>query len=416
MSRETIDVVLTILVPLTGLSLLIWLYLVLFHGRFWRASERLARTPTALSKWPAIAAVIPARDEADVIAQTLASILTQDYPGHLEVFLVDDHSTDGTAQTARETASRLGQEARLSVVTARDLPPGWTGKLWALSEGLAQVRHASADVDYVWLSDADIEHDPDNLRRLVSKAELERRDLVSLMAALSCESAWERLLIPPFIYFFQMLYPFPWTNDKARRTAGAAGGCMLVRNAALRASGGLDAIKGALIDDCALARRIKDLTLRGDPAGTGGGIWLGLATSARSIRPYRGLPDIWHMVARTAYTQLRHQPALLAGTLAGMISVYLVPPLGVLLYPWHGDAAAASMGAAAWSLMAVSAWPTFRLYAQAPWRTLTLPFAAALYGAMTFDSARRHWLGRGGAWKGRVSDAPGALARRRPDL
>ena len=250
------------------------------------------------------------------------------------------------------------------------------------------------------MSDADIEYDSDTLRRLVAKAEAERRDLVSLMAALSCQSAWERLLIPPFIYFFQMLYPFPWSNDPARRSAAAAGGCMLVRAAALRAAGGFEAIKGALIDDCALARRIKDLTLRGESPG---GIWLGLTTSARSVRPYRGLGDIWHMVARTAYTQLRLQPAFLAVTLTGMILVYLVPSLSALLYPWHGDGAAALLGAAAWALMAVSAWPTYRLYGQAPWRALTLPIAAILYGAMTFDSARRHWVGRGGAWKGRVT-------------
>jgi hopene-associated glycosyltransferase HpnB len=403
----------SVLVLATGLSLLIWLYLVLFHGRFWRGSERLTPASPTLSTWPVIAAVVPARDEADVIARSLGSILTQDYPGRLQVFLVDDHSSDGTAQAAREAAARLGQDARLSIVTARDLPPGWTGKLWAMSEGLAQAHRGERDADYIWLSDADIAYDPDTLRHLVTKAELERRDLVSLMAALFCQSAWERLLIPPFIYFFQMLYPFPWSNDPARRTAAAAGGCMLVRATALRAIGGVEAIKGALIDDCALARRLKDLTLRGDPAAAGGGIWLGLATGARSIRPYRGLGDIWRMVARSAYTQLRHQPALLAGTLAGMILVYLVPVLSVLLYPWHGAPAAASMGAAAWLLMAVSAWPTFRLYGQAPWRALTLPIAATLYGIMTFDSARRHWLGRGGVWKGRVS---GALARRQSDL
>ncbi len=406
----------SMLVLATGLSLLIWLYLAVFHGRFWRGTERLAQTPPALADWPGVVAVVPARDEADVIARGLGSILTQDYPGRLKVFLADDHSSDGTAQAARETAARLDRSASLSIVPARDLPPGWTGKLWALSEGLNQARHSERDADYVWLSDADIEYDPDTLRKLVAKAELERRDLVSLMAKLFCQSPWERLLIPPFIYFFQMLYPFPWSNDPARRTAAAAGGCMLVRAAALRAAGGVEAIKGALIDDCALARRIKDLTLGGDPAGAGGGIWLGLTAGARGIRPYKGLEGIWSMVARTAYTQLRYRPAFLVGTLAGMALIYLVPTLGVLLYPSHGDAAAALLGAAAWMLMAVTAWPVFRLYGQAPWRALTLPAAAILYGAMTFDSARRHWLGRGGAWKGRVSETPGALARRRRDL
>jgi len=401
----------SILAQATGVSLLIWLYLVLFHGRFWQGTEQLAATPEDISSWPAVAAVIPARDEAEVIGQSLASVLAQDYPGRLDVFLVDDHSTDGTAQVAIAAATRLGQDARFSVVTARDLPPGWTGKLWALSQGLAQARQTTPA--YVWLSDADIDYDPGILRNLVAKAEVERRDLVSLMAKLYCESAWERLLIPPFIYFFQMLYPFAWSNDPAQRTAAAAGGCMLVRAGALEASGGLEAIKGALIDDCAVARRVKDLTLRGDRASAGGGIWIGLTASARSIRPYRGLGGIWHMVARTAYTQLRHRPALLAGTLAGMSLMYLLPSLGVFLYPWHGDGVAALLGVAAWSLMALTVWPTLRLYGQAPWRALTLPAAAVLYGAMTFDSARRHWLGRGGVWKGRVS---GALARRRTDL
>ncbi len=393
-----------------GLSLLIWLYLTLLHGRFWHGFEHLA-SPPAVSSWPAVAVVVPARDEADVIARSLTSILAQDYPGRVEVFLVDDHSSDGTARAARAAAARLGQETRLTIVAARELPPGWTGKLWALSEGLARARATAPD--YIWLSDADIGYDSHILRGLAAKAEGERRDLVSLMAMLSCVSAWERLLIPPFIYFFQMLYPFSWSKDPARRTAAAAGGCILVRAAALEAMGGLKAIKDALIDDCALARRIKDLTLSGSPERAGGGIWLGFDTGARSLRPYRGLGDIWRMVARSAYTQLRHQVLLLIGVLAGMIFLYGVPSLGVLLYPWHGEGAAALLGAAAWSLMAATAWPTFRLYGQAPWRALTLPLAGALYGAMTFDSARRHWLGRGGVWKGRVS---GALARRRTEL
>lgn len=391
-----------------GLSLLIWLYLALLHGRFWHGFEHLGTPPPAVSSWPAVAVIVPARDEADVIARSLTSILAQDYPGRLEVFLVDDHSSDGTAQAARAAAAQAGREARLTIVTARELPPGWTGKLWALSEGLAQAR--ATDPAYIWLSDADIGYESHILRGLVAKAQGEGRDLVSLMAMLSCRSAWERLLIPPFVYFFQMLYPFPWSNDPARRTAAAAGGCILVRAAALEAMGGVAAIKDALIDDCALARRIKDLKTGGS---SGGGIWLGFDTGARSLRPYRGLGDIWHMVARSAYTQLRHQPALLAGTLAATVLLYGAPCLGLLLYPWHGDGAAALLGAAAWALMAATAWPTFRLYGQAPWRALTLPLAGAFYGAMTFDSARRHWLGRGGVWKGRVS---GALARRRTEL
>ncbi len=405
---------------LAGLSLLIWVYLVGFRGGYWRAAPRLPELAGNRAAWPGVAAIVPARDEADVLASSLGSLLAQDYPGRLEVVLVDDHSADGTAETARRAAASLvrasGRAEGLRIVAARDLPAGWTGKVWALAEGLAEIERAGIEADYIWLSDADIAHDSDGLRRLVAKAEGERRDLVSLMARLWCESAWERLVIPPFVYFFQMLYPFAWVNDPARRTAGAAGGCVLVRRAALGAIGGFAAIQGELIDDCALARRIKDLGLRGDPAAAGGGIWLGLTSGARSLRPYDGLAGIWRMVARTAYTQLRHSPLLLAGTLAGLALTYLVPPLGLLLAPWHGEAMAATMAGVAWAIMAATAWPTFRAYAQPPWRALALPLAAALYGAMTFDSAWRHWRGAGGTWKGRVQAAPGALARRGPGL
>ena len=405
-----------VLIALAGLSLVIWVYLALFRGGYWRATERLSGEDAVPEPWPNVVALVPARDEADVIARSLASILGQDYPGHLEVVLVDDHSTDGTAEAALEAAAKSGHEARLTVVAARELPAGWSGKLWALSEGLAQAESAAVAADFIWLSDADIEHTPSTLRRLVAKAQAERRDLVSLMAVLHCRAFWERLLIPPFVYFFQMLYPFPWVNDPRQQTAAAAGGCVLVRRAALTAAGGFGAIRGALIDDCALARRIKDLTLTGDPAATGGGIWLGLAEGSRSIRPYEGLAGIWRMVARTAYTQLNHNPLLLAGTLLGLAVTYLAPPLLVVLTPWHGAATAALLSAATWLLMAVTAWPTFRAYGQAAWQSLTLPLAAALYAAMTFDSARRHWQGRGGAWKGRVQPPSGALARPPRDL
>ncbi len=404
------------LTVLCGLSLCIWIGLAAFHGGFWRPQARLPQAAEDLPSWPGVAAIVPARDEADVIARSLGSLLAQDYAGSLHVVLVDDHSTDGTAEAARHAARKFGRAERLHIVAARALPAGWTGKLWALSEGLAEVERRGLEADYIWLSDADIAHDPDGLRRLVAKAETERRDMVSLMARLWCESGWERLLIPPFVYFFQMLYPFSWVADPARRTAAAAGGCVLLRRAALGAIGGFAAIQGELIDDCALARQVKDLTLRGDPAAAGGGIWLGLAEGARSLRPYEGLGGIWRMVARSAYTQLRFSPWLLAGTLAGLALTYLVPPLGLLLASWHEETVTVAMAGAAWAIMSLTAWPSYREYAQPLWRTLTLPLAAALYGAMTFDSAWRHWRGVGGAWKGRVQAAPGALARRGPGL
>ena len=398
------------LAALAALSLLVWLYLALLHGRFWRADRRLAAAGALPSgqTWPGVVVLVPARNEADVIGRAIGSLLGQDYPGRLDVILVDDHSDDGTAETAVRSAEGAGH---LHVVAARTLPAGWSGKVWALHEGLGHAGDLAPDAEFVWLSDADIEHAPDTLRRLVAKATAERRDLVSLMVLLSCRATWERLLIPPFVYFFQMLYPFPRVGDPAARTAAAAGGCVLLRRAALTRAGGFEAIKGALIDDCALARRIKDLTLSKDPASAGGGIWLGLTESSRSLRPYDGLGDIWRMVARSAYTQLDHSPFLLACTLAGMVLVYVIPPLTVLSAPLHGDTLAALIGLAAWGLMALTALPTYRLYGQPVWAPALLPLAGALYGAMTFDSARRHRRGRGGAWKGRVQSQAQAQAQ-----
>ena len=388
----------TPLLVIALLSLLVWVYLLAFHGGFWRSAERLERLPAACETWPAVTAVVPARNEAEVIGESLASLLAQDYPGPLSVLVVDDHSEDATAELACAAAAGSKDPQRFRLVQAAALPPGWTGKLWALHQG---VQQAGAQSGFFWFSDADISQPPDALRRLVAKAESEGRDLVSLMVALRCESFWERLLIPPFIYFFQKLYPFAWVKDPARATAAAAGGCVLLRHEALERIGGIAAIRDALIDDCALAGAVK----ASRPAASRG-IWLGLGTEARSIRPYSGLGVIWDMVARSAYNQLRHQPLRLAGTLAGMVLTYLVPPLLVLASPWHQQALPAALGALAWLLMSLSLLPTLRLYDQSPWLAPLLPLAAALYSAMTFDSAWRHWRGRGGQWKGRVQDRP----------
>ena len=415
---------------IAGVSLAIWLYLVALRGGFWRADRRLDEdlaAPAARSAppaWPAVVALVPARDEAEVIGRSLAALLAQDYPGRFRIVLVDDHSRDGTAEIALHTAEiashttdvarhTAGAAQRLSVVAARALPSGWSGKLWALSEGLAHAEAAAPEVPYLWLSDADIEHGTATLRRLVAKAEDQRLDLVSLMVALSCRGFWERLLIPPFIYFFQMLYPFAWVNDRRKGTAAAAGGCMLLRRDALARAGGFEAIKGELIDDCALARRIKDLPSSGD--GTRG-IWLGLTATSRSIRPYRGLGDIWRMVARSAYTQLGHSPLLLLGTLIGLALTFLVPPLVGLSAEIHGDKVAAILGISTWSLMALSAVPTYRLYRQPVWLAAFLPLAAAFYAAMTLESALRHWRGAGGLWKGRVEPSAREVAHKPQDL
>jgi hopene-associated glycosyltransferase HpnB len=385
------------LIVLAGASLVIWLVLVLARGGFWRMRERIEGGTPERGVWPAVVAVVPARDEAEVIARTVGSLVTQDYPGPFAVIVVDDHSRDGTAAVAQGAAEASGRADRLRIVPTRPLPPGWTGKLWALSEGLREARRVGPEAAFIWFTDADIEHDAASLRRLVDKAEREQRDLVSLMVLLSCDRFWERLLIPPFVFFFAMLYPFAWANDPRRRTAAAAGGCVLLRREALDRAGGLEPIRAEIIDDCALARRIKRHGRDG-----GSSIWLGLTAQLRSIRPYEGLAGIWSMVARTAYTQLGRSPAMLALTLLGMAGVYLAPPLVLLAYAWHGNGVAAALAAAAWLLMSLAISPTLRLYRQPLALAPLLPAAALLYCAMTVASALSDWSGRGGAWKGRI--------------
>lgn len=383
---------------LAGAALAAWVYLVLFHGRFWRADQRLPLAIPASERWPEVTAVIPARDEAPVIGGAVESLLRQDYPGDFRVIVVDDASEDGTADAARAGAARAGASERLSVVAAPPLPPGWSGKLWAVHNGVAA---APADRRYVLLTDADIVHAPDALRRLAAKAETGALDLVSLMVRLHCASFAERLLIPAFVFFFQKLYPFPRVNDRAQRVAGAAGGCMLVRRAALDRAGGIAAVKDALIDDCALAALLKK----------NGPIWLGLADRTVSVRRYPKIADVWRMVARTAYTQLHHSPWLVLGTVLGMTLLYLVPPLAMVLCPFAGAWLAAAMGAAAFALMLYAYRPTWTLYRGDDPAILLLPLAALLYTAMTVDSMRRHLLGRGGAWKGRTYVRPGRPPR-----
>ncbi len=396
-----------VLTVAAAIALAAWLYLVFLHGGFWRADQRLPRdaadsTPAPVS-WPAIVAVIPARDEAAAIGDAVASLLRQDYPGDLAVIVVDDHSSDGTADIARAAAAALGAAGRLTIIPAPALPAGWSGKLWAMESGLAALPEAAR---YVLLTDADIVHGPDAVRRLAAKAEAEGLDLASLMVRLRCESAAEALLIPAFVYFFQKLYPFRRVNDPRRAEAGAAGGCMLVRRAALDRIGGMAAIRSALIDDCALAAAIKRPGVNASPTGSTAGrrhpIWLGLADDSVSVRRYDTIASIWRMVARTAYTQLRYSPAALAGTVLGMALLYLVPPAALVLGSALGAWPLAAMGGLALALMLLSYVPTWRDYrGRSPWFVL-LPVAALLYTAMTVDSALRHWRGKGGAWKGRV--------------
>lgn len=376
---------------IAALSLAIWVYLYFFHGRFWRCDQRLGLDAPAPAEWPAVIAVVPARNEADVIERSMRSHLDQDYPGPFRIVLVDDSSEDGTGDVARALAKAHPKGDRLDVVSGTPLPPGWVGKMWAVHNGVRRADQVDAQAPYLWLTDADIAHDPGQLRALVAKADSEGLELVSLMVMLHCRRPWERLLIPAFVYFFQKLYPFPRINDPQDKMAGAAGGCMLVRRAALAQSGGIEAIKGAVIDDCALGRNLKAV----------GPVWLGLTKESHSIRPYEGLKDIWRMVARSAYDQLGYSPLALGGTVAGMFLVYLVPPAVALTTPWHGSIAGGAMAGLAWLLMALSYRPTLALYDR-PAPAAVLPLAGLLYNLMTLDSALAYYRGRGAFWKGRA--------------
>jgi hopene-associated glycosyltransferase HpnB len=370
---------------LATVPLVIWLWLLLARGGFWRVT--LAPPAPAPAHWPDVIAVVPARDEAGVIARSMRSLLLQDYPGVFSVILVDDHSTDGTAVIAAQALLAVNCGPRLSIITARDLPRGWSGKVWAQSEGVIALEARAAESAFVWFTDADIEHGPHVLRELVARAEAEGLDLTSLMVRLRSEAVAERALIPAFVFFFAMLYPFAWVNDARRRTAAAAGGCMLVRHSALRRIGGMARIADALIDDCTLAAAIK----------VGGAIRLDLATSSASIRPYASWRSIWDMIARSAFTQLRHSSRVLAGTVAGLLATYLAPPLLPLLFGLQAWPALI-----AWLLMALAYLPMLRYYRAAPLWALLLPLVALFYLAATLDSARRYWSGTGGQWKGRT--------------
>nr|WSX53225.1 glycosyltransferase [Streptomyces sp. NBC_00974] len=401
-------------------SLAVWLWLTLGQGMFWRTDTRLPPRH-APAHWPSVAIVVPARDEAAVLPRSLPSLLAQDYPGEAQVILVDDGSTDGTAALARRLArAHLGLP--LTVVSPGDPHPGWTGKLWALRHGIAHVltppttttsdtatdttqgaRRARRVQDgrttpaYLLLTDADIAHEPDSLRELVAAATTADLDLVSQMARLRAVSAWERLIVPAFVYFFAQLYPFRWINHPAARTAAAAGGCVLLRTEAAVRAGVPESIRQAVIDDVSLARAIQR---------TGGRIWLGLAERVDSVRPYDSLGDLWRMVSRSAYAQLRHQPALLAGTVAGLALVYLVPPAALLGGLAAGRPAVAWSGGLAWLLMAGTYAPMLRYYRQPLALAPLLPFTALLYLLMTVDSAVQHYRGRGASWKGRTYARP----------
>ncbi len=373
---------------IASMVLAIWLYLLAGRGGFWLARQRDDEVLAGQGPWPGVAAIIPARDEAESVGKTIASLLRQDYPGEFSVVLVDDQSRDSTAEVARTAAAALGAGNRLTVLPGRGPPPGWTGKLWAQHQGVERAEAAPHRPAYLLFTDADIVYAPDALAQLVARARSGGYVLTSLMAKLRCKSLAERMFIPAFIFFFQMLYPFAWANDRRRWTAAAAGGCMLVRREALRQAGGIEAIRGALIDDCALAKKLK----------AHGPIWIGLTERVCSIRAYPAIADIRRMVARTAYAQLDYSPLLLALTVLALATTYIAPVVLALL----ASGTAQVLGTLAWLAMAIAFQPTLRFYRVSPAWGLALPAIAAIYMAFTIDSAYQHARGRGGMWKGRA--------------
>jgi hopene-associated glycosyltransferase HpnB len=362
-------------------GVVIWVYLLLGRGGFWRMRDA-AGEPRLSAPFPKVAIVMPARNEADVIGRAVASLAAQRYEGEFQIFVVDDHSNDGTADAARAAC-----QEHLTVVRAAPLQPGWTGKLWAVAAGIREAQRFSPD--YLLLTDADIVHPPENLRSLVAQATGGGYELVSLMVRLSCETAAERTLIPAFVFFFFLLYPPAWIRNPRRPTAGAAGGCMLIRSQVLEQIGGIERIRGELIDDCALARAVKD---------QGGRVWLGLCSRTKSIREYQTAGEIRRMISRTAFTQLQYSWLLLAGTVAGLLLTYVIPPITALT----GKAA----GGFAWVLMCVAYVPVLRFYRRSVFRAPLLPLVALFYLAATIESALAYRRGAGGMWKGRAQAAP----------
>lgn len=380
---------------LAGISLAIWIVLTFFRGAFWqlRPFDDDASVARAMATWPRIVALLPARNEAETIARTVQSLVAQDYPGEFRLIVVDDHSDDQTAKLARSAAGSAGAASRVTVIQAAALQPGWTGKLWALQQGIEQA--SSLAPDYFWLTDADITHAPDTLGRLVARAESQQLDLASLMVLLQAKTLPERLLIPPFLYFFLKLYPPRWIADPKARTAGAAGGCVLLKRAAVERIGGISSIRHEVIDDCSLARAVKR---------SGGKIWMGLTRKSVSLRAYGSFAEIRDLIARTAFTQLNYSPLLLLGTVVGMLLTYLLPVALV----FRGEPLVWRISFLAWALMTITYLPTVRFYGLSPLWAPLLPVAAAFYSYATCLSAVRYWFGHGGQWKGRAQ-APAKL-------
>jgi len=379
-----------ILLYASSVPVLIWTYLLAGRGGFWRTSKQLAPSlTTSRSEDRRVVAVVPARNEADVVGGTITSLLQQEGPSAIRIVLVDDGSADDTAVIARKASEQIGKSDYLTVIDGKPLPDGWTGKMWAVAQGVTVAE--TLNPDYLLLTDADILHAGDSVRELIAIAEELQCDLVSYMVKLATVSFAEKALIPAFVFFFFMLYPPAWILSSRRKTAGAAGGCILIRPDALSRIGGISAIRGQVIDDCALARAVK---------GSGGRVWLGLTPSIVSMRSYGSFAEIGRMIARTAFNQLHHSPLLLMGTLLGLCFTYLLPPILVLTR----KPPLVTVGAAAWLLMSGSYFPMVRFYKRSPLWSMALPGIALFYMGATIYSAFRYWQKRGGEWKGRIQD------------
>ena len=372
------------MIALAGLSLIIWLLLKFFRGGFWRADQFLSQSGS-LRKWPAVVVIIPARNEEQTISDAVTSLAEQDYPGSIHIVVVDDESSDATQ-------SLVGNWPNLHVIQGVALPKGWTGKLWAVQQGLNYVKAHLPSATFILMTDADIKHGRKNIRELVFKAESESLHLVSLMVMLRTKSFWEKLLIPAFVFFFQKLYPFSWVNDPKKKTAAAAGGCILIRRQTLVPADSLKTVRDHLIDDCAIGKEIK----------ARGPIWLGITKETHSLRAYQSLQDVWNMVTRNAFRQLGYSSIALIVTVVGMVLTYLVPPITLFYGFISNHYAVAFIGGLAWIIMSLAYMPTLRYYGEKSWWVFWLPVTATLYTLMTFSSALRHWQGHGSVWKGRT--------------
>lgn len=371
------------------LALFTWFYLVFFRGGFWQVKKLIPSNSTAADIQQKIAVIIPARNEAAVVSESVASLLQQSCADALHIFLVDDGSTDNTAEVARRAAAQAQRPSQLTIVEGQPLPLGWSGKLWAMQQGIERAQDSRPDL--LLFTDADIRHSTESISTLVSVAEAHNCDLASCMVRLHCTTLPERLLIPAFVFFFLKLYPPAWIVNPRRKTAGAAGGCVLIRPKTLQRVGGIQAIRNQVIDDCALAMQVKS---------HGGRVWLGLTGLAESIRPYESFSEIGRMISRTAFNQLRHSVLMLSVAVIGLIVTYLAPPLLLLT----GRVLPMALGGAAWLLMIIAYMPMIRFYGLNPLWSLLLPLVAIFYMGAAMHSAVRFWSGRGGEWKGRVQD------------